>query len=307
MKCPMAKNYSHPDRYASFRQSAATTIPARGIRPLPGVRAVLCVVVLIAAAVSGCAAIRAGFDPTADFLALSSEPRVWYEPGADDLAALVASSLPGSIAEVEEELGGPFARPVEVYVCASERSFAALTNSPEDGRGAVVRSLFLSGRLMRPEYRETVDAVLKHELTHLHLMQRLGYFSFHGEVPLWFHEGLAEAISGGCGGMTVIEREAKQSILAGTKLVPDDHGGVFVLRDARSYGLERDMFYRQSGMFTGYLRRRDGSAFTGFVAALEQGGGFRRSFQKSFKMTVEAAWFAFEESLREELNSATAK
>ena len=87
-------------------------------------------------AIDGCAALHevatatretSGFAPTSD-------PRVFAEPGNETLTAATAAAVPGAIRRVEEALGGPFAIPVRVYVCATIDSYERFTNSEEANR-----------------------------------------------------------------------------------------------------------------------------------------------------------------------------
>ncbi len=245
----------------------------------------------------GCAALHAALDPTSGFLSYEDR-RVRYEPGAEALARQTADALPGAIATVEQSLGSPFPDPVEIYVAASEQRYAELANAPEDTRGAVTRKLFISPRVLRPAFTGTLPAVLSHELSHLHLQQHLGYQGRRGRLPAWFDEGLAEAVSGGCGGSTVSVTAATEAIANGVKLKPNDSGSVFRYQDERTYGLERGMFYRQSGMFVEFLRDRDRQVFSMFLKRIEAGGTFAREFRQSFGMTVEDAWGKFEKPIK---------
>lgn len=263
----------------------------------------MALLLVAALALPSCATVSswlAGVDPASRFTPLPADPRVRYEPGAEELAERAASELPGAVAQVETEHGRPFREPVEVYVCATEESFNALTQSSEGTRGAVTRRLYVSGLLNKKKYHDAVPLVLAHELSHLHMLQYLGYHAYHANIPAWFHEGLAELVSGGCGSTGVSEDQAARAIAGGTKLHPDTKGSAFVIKHEEDYGLERSMFYRQCSMFVFYLKHRDEVGFRAFIMEIEDGENFEKTFRKVFGVSVGEAWKEFEKSVAPE-------
>ncbi len=250
---------------------------------------------------SGCSLIKTGLaslKSTSDFRPLKADSRVLAEPGAEDLAKSVAKYLPEAIAMVEKSQYRPFAKPVEVYVCASEDSFAGHTGLSKQTRGALTTKVFLSGRLMRPEFRETTRAILVHELSHLHLQQRLGVYAYNAKLPAWFQEGLAVLVSGGGGAETVNDDNAGRAILKGMRFTPETKGSFFFHKSAKSYGLEPRMFYRQASLFVGYLRDLSSVRFGLFILAIEDGKDFEKAFRSIYDISINEAWEDFVIELR---------
>ncbi len=257
--------------------------------------------IFLAMSCPGCTLFRAGaasLKSTSDFHPLASDKRVLAEPGAEDLAILASAYLPEAIAAVEREQHRPFVKPVEIYVCASEDSFAGHTGLPKQVRGALTTKVFLSGRLMRPEFRETTKAILTHELSHLHLQQQLGVYRYGANLPAWFQEGLAVLVSGGGGAETVSEDDAGRAILKGMCFTPEAKGSFFFHKSAKSYGLEPHMFYRQASLFVGYLRDLSDVRFGVFLLAIEDGKDFDKSFRAVYDMSLDEAWKDFLVDLR---------
>ncbi len=132
--------------------------------------------------------------------------------------------------------------------------------------------------------------MLTHELSHLHMAQHRGSTWRHA-LPSWFSEGLAVLVSGGGGDEHVSPAEARAAIAAGVRLAP---------RAASSFtggdhakGLSSPMFYRQSGMFVGWLRDRDLEAFRMLLLALERRATFPRALSVAYHADVGALWQAF--------------
>ncbi len=255
----------------------------------------------ILTSIPGCGLIKTGLaslKSTSNFHPLASDNRVLAEPGAEDLAKSVAEYLPEAINAVEKKQYRPFTKPVEVYVCNSEDSFAGQTGLSRQIRGALTTKLFLSGKLIRPEFRGTTKAILTHELSHLHLQQRLGTYHYNADLPAWFQEGLAVIVSGGGGAETVSEGEAARAIVKGAHFTPEAQGSFFFHKSAKSYGLEPHMFYRQASLFVGYLRNLSDVRFGLFVLAIEDGKDFEKAFRSIYDMNINEAWQDFVTELR---------
>ncbi|GAB7027851.1 peptidase MA family metallohydrolase [Geotalea toluenoxydans] len=266
------------------------------------IRRLLYVVMVLALAgsVSGCGLVRssiASLKSTADFVPMAADARALAEPGSEDVAVIAAKELSGAIATVEREQYRPFAGPVRVYVTRDEESFAAFTGVAKEVRGAVILKLFLSGGLRKEPDR--IKRILAHELSHLHLGQRLGIYGYNASLPSWFQEGLAVIVSSGGGAEKMSEAGAAKAILQGKSLIPEDTGSFFFKKFAASYGLKPPMFYRQSGMFVSYLRRHDEAGFRTLLLAVEEGRGLRESFKNAYGMGIEEAWQQFIKQLKQ--------
>ncbi|ABB31745.1 hypothetical protein GeomeDRAFT_0175 [Geobacter metallireducens RCH3] len=266
----------------------------------------LLVLLVLATNIFGCSLMRssvAALKSTAEFVPTGTDRRVFAEPGAEDVATVAAKELAEAIATVEREQHGPFAGPVEVYVTRDEESFAAFTGVPKEVRGAVILKIFLSGGLRKEPDR--IRRILTHELSHLHLGQRLGMvYGYNATLPSWFQEGLAVVVSGGGGAEKMSEEGAVEAILKGKSIIPEANGSFFFKKFANSYGLTPPMFYRQSGMFVAHLQRLDEARFRSFLLAIKDGHGFGDSFAKSYGMGVDEAWQQFTERFKRRQPSA---
>ena len=78
--------------------------------------------------ITGCmaaSAVLATTRSTDQFVSYAADPRVLYEPGAEELAQNVAEALPAAIQTVQRAQYRDFVMPVKIYVCASLESFKA--------------------------------------------------------------------------------------------------------------------------------------------------------------------------------------
>lgn len=233
----------------------------------------------------------AALRPTRGFMVSTQDPRVFYEPGAEANAAIVADALPGAMRQVEAAQYGRFAIPVRIYVCATIPSYARYTGEPKSGGDTTIaRKIFISPKPQNTP--ERLPFVLTHELSHLQLFQRLSAYRTQS-LPTWFKEGLAAYVSEGGGAEGVTERDAARAIRAGPHLVPNDTRGLFSHDSAAAFGLPEHMFYRQAAMSIGYLKTRDPNAFRRLLAAIEGGRSFRQAFTASYRTGIDQAWAGF--------------
>ncbi len=251
---------------------------------------------------SGCAAMQivsAHFASTDHFVALASENRIKYEPGAEKFAALVAPHLDAAIRQVEARHYRAFQKPVIVYVCNTQQSFAQLSGQKETVRGGVhpTQGLFLNPILLvRPA---ALAPVLTHELSHLQLNQQhqLNFVDY----PTWFNEGLATFVADGSGAEAVSENDAKLQIAAG-KIFPPYQSGSRLSLDQTGLLLGMangsHMFYRQSMMFISLLKQLDEKRFKQFLLDLQDGEIFSTAFSRAFDGDVESLQKQFIVSLK---------
>jgi len=116
---------------------------------------------------SGCSIIRSSIAlmrSTNHFIVHKKDSRVLYEPVAKIFADSIAAILPQSIKQIENRQYRHFSTLVNVYVCASEKSFYKLGAKVKAG---VSNKLLLSPILMNEP--ENIHLYLTHELSHLHL------------------------------------------------------------------------------------------------------------------------------------------
>jgi hypothetical protein len=231
------------------------------------------------------------------FIESELNPSVLYEPGMEREARMVCESLPRAIAAVEEQHYLPIKDPFRVYVCGTQESFNAYMAAPPEAtaRGVkLLNDIFLSPDSFSSWRGDTHEGVLAHELSHLHIYQRLGYRRTLWELPVWFSEGLAVAVSG-AGGEGVTAEEAFRAIAAGETFVPDERGSFLRLKRASDYGMGTYMFYRQSALFVEYVRTSHPDAFHDFMLMLESGewNSFGDLFEASFDASVAGMWNQF--------------
>ena len=245
---------------------------------------------------------RAALRSRSHFIPSNADARVLLEPGMEAQAALIAESLKRALSSVEQQQFLRFKRPFNVYICATQESFNAYMGAPPGAtaRGVkLMNNIFIAPPAFSSWRGDTHEEVLAHELSHLHLYQRLGHVTSLWKMPVWFLEGLAVAVSGG-GGEGVTTAAALDAIRHGEHFVPDDTGSLFRPKRALDYGLETFMFYKQSGLFVTYVRDRDPAAFKSFLIALQtdEWSSFGALFETSFGENVEAAGRDFVEHAR---------
>lgn len=226
------------------------------------------------------------------------DARVFVEEGVQlDWIECVVDSIDRSTARIEAVQGAAFADEVRVYLCASQRSYNRRTGDRENGfaRGAVFADrVFLSPRCMNTG---TTEAILTHELSHLHLRQIMGVRYVTG-VPGWFQEGLAVYASRGGGAEQVARETAIAAILQGRCIDPEGEGAS-VPTGATDHSLSHQMFYRQSALFVEYLDEAARGSLKTFLAELQEGAEFATAFSAQFSGTPRELWSIYRESLSE--------
>lgn len=239
---------------------------------------------------------------TKSFTPVPGDARVRFEPGAEAMAAAIGAYLDTALTTVETAHGKPFRKPITVYVCATQRSlneFLAL--APDAPIRGMVRAgnVFLAPSAFAWRGEDVHRQSLTHELSHAHLRQHLGWIASRRAVPAWFHEALADLVSG-AGGEGVSREEAVRAILDGPALRPDSAGRLWSLRRAGAYGLTGPMLHRQARMFIEYLRDRNPAGFRPFVTAIQDERTFAGPFRRHFGGSVNELWERFVDSLRAE-------
>lgn len=254
-------------------------------------RWLLVVVVIV---FSGCA-VRGYHDAGAElasFQVYAPDPRILHERGAEEQARRVAEHLPSAIAQVEAGHYRRFAQPPRVHVCGTDDCFHRFVDRRLNLTAAVVydNRLVLAPRLFDREPRR-LRPVLVHELSHLHLGQRLGHYT--ADIPIWFHEGLASLVADGGGADLATDDDALRAIGAGRHFQPDQQHLPWVRKAAPAWDLSIHVFYRQSLLFVRHLRERDAARFRALVEALQAGENFDNAFAAAFHMNQANAARAF--------------
>ena len=202
-----------------------------------------------------------------EFQICREDDRVRHQDGGEIQAARVAGLLDAAVARVESVHGLPFLRPPQVHVCVTMTCFQRLV--PGTGYSAAVLPgdlLVLSPSLFERE-SDRLPGILTHELSHLHLGQRLGHYT--PWLPVWFHEGLATHVAKGGGAEFASDLQARVAWEEGRQV---DFSRLDVpgrRHRAGEFGLNIHEFYRQSWRFMAYLEQRDPAAFAAMLAAIQ--------------------------------------
>jgi hypothetical protein len=168
---------------------------------------------------------------------------------------------------------------VKIYIYSSKGEFARATNAPEWAIGKTEcgrREIFTF-----PGNDDFMDSVLPHEMTHLILMDFIG---FKGEIPLWLNEGVAQW-----------EEPAKRAKLskiarrlaAGGQYISLDKLMRMDVKQVVASG-QAGNFYAQSMSMVGFMIKKHGSErFRTFCGQIRDG-----------KKLDDSLRFAYPESIR---------
>jgi hypothetical protein len=254
-------------------------------------------------ACSSMGSLMAAFRSTDHFLTLDSDTRILYEPGAEANARELVPLLPEAIKKIEEDQYLPFHDPIKIYVCASAENCYKLTGSRAPA--IVTNKLFLSPVLFLE--RRPIDRYLTHQLSHLHLRQRLGMLNF-TRLPTWFKEGLAEVFSGGATSFQITDQEAYKAIADGHNFTPDSDRNIISIFISPRYGnywkISEPMFYRQSMLFVAFLKKTDEKAFLKMLMAIQHGEYFSTALTDAYNENLSALWNTFIEETKASANKS---
>jgi hypothetical protein len=248
-------------------------------------------IVLLALTLAGCATPRQAAAPPG-FTPLASDDRVWHEAQGQAYATEVAGLLGPAMAKVEAVHGLPFQRQPRVLVCASTPCFKQLVAAP--GYTAAVlpgEILALSPRLDLEE-NERLPTILAHELSHLHLGQRLGHYT--AALPVWFHEGLASLVADGGGAEFSSDEDACNAWDAGRRIDFAQLDTPTKRHQAADFKVSIHQFYRQSWRFLQYLKRRDPDGFARMLQAIQSGADFTAAVTDTYHTSLEQLSLEFE-------------
>lgn len=224
---------------------------------------------------------------TERFLPLAADPRVLYEPGAEQAASEVATRLPAAIAQVAATHQRGFLREPQVHVCSSEACFRNHVTRTEVSAATVAGNrIFLAPQLFQREAHR-LPLILAHELSHQHLGQQIGHYTY--TVPVWFHEGLAALASNGGGADYASDAEARADIRAGRHFDPAQRDSETLRHLADHWRVSPYTFYRQAMLFLQYLRASSERRFDEFLLAVEDNQDFDLAFGNAYNMTLSEA------------------
>ena len=253
-------------------------------------------------ALSGCAGLHPGGEtaqeassPTpsqAAFTPLPDDLRVWHDAGGEAYARAVSGLLNAAVHQVEAVHGLPFLRPPQLRVCARAESFLALVKTP--GYTAAVlpgEILALSPKLDLEEH-ERLPGILVHELSHLHLGQRLGHYTY--DLPMWFHEGLASLVANGAGAEYSSDEEVCTAWDSGRHVNFAQLDSPGKRHRPADFKVSVHQFYRQSWRFMQYLKRRDSAAFTGLLHDIQQGIALEEAVLRAYRQDLSRLTLEFE-------------
>ncbi len=243
---------------------------------------------------------RAALRLVSGFEQLESDPRFWYEPGAEGLAERLAEVLPEAIRRVEALQPHPFQPGFRVYVPASHESF--MGHISQDPRAPVRGIAFPWDVWVSPKAfdfygMDTHLQTLTHELSHLHLKQQAGRYGGRRNLPSWFCEGLANKAAG-MGFDRISREEAMQALASGRHFHPDTEG-YFLLKDAAQYGVSWPLLHSQSRLFLDFLQERDPEALNRHLLALYDGRDFGMSLEEQYGISLDSLWLEFVAALPE--------
>ena len=246
---------------------------------------------------AGCSFVRhsiAAIRSTDHFVPNKQDHRVLFEPGAEDFANKIVSFLPSAIQQVEDKQYQPFSETVRVYICSTRDSFKKHYGA--DVRAGVLTKLFLSPRLLEQD-DEILYLYLAHELSHLHLLQKLGVYK-NSRLPMWFKEGLATYASDGGGAHLVSESQAIESIKSGNHFIPNKTGGFIFRKTPSDFNIKPHMFYRQSMMFITFMVSKNELEFQKFLLYVGKGERLSVALRKAYNNGLQELWSEFLQEIK---------
>ena len=231
---------------------------------------------------------------TYEFNKIDNIPSIYYDSDAEDIALKISISLPASIAIVTKQQYIDFKdiENLEVYVFSTKERYSNFSGSTPKARGSATTNEIYISPIIRKRI-ETLDQILTHEFSHVHLRQYIGTWRYWTEVPGWFHEGLAVEVSGGGGAEKVTNEQAIAAIKLGNHFKPREESSLFGHKYANDYGLKPQMYYRQSYLFVHYLINQNPDAFKSAYLALTKGAAFKDIWVLNYGKSIHELWQEF--------------
>jgi hypothetical protein len=229
--------------------------------------------------------------PVEGFVPLAGDARVWVEPGYEAYGERVAQALPEAIARVEAAHYRPFVKTPRIHVCGSADCFGRYVLTPRLSAAVIPDNrLFLSPNLDGKE-RHRLGPLLAHELSHLHLGQRIGHY--HSALPVWFHEGWASLAAEGGGAEYVSDEKVMAAIRDGRRVDLETRDTPDRRHRAAAYNLDIHSFYRQAMLLVRWLRDQDEAKFRTLVLALQDNADFVIAFADVYGSSPATHFTAF--------------
>jgi hypothetical protein len=220
------------------------------------------------------------------FQALAEDVRIRHEPGGEDYARRVGASLAAAIRRVEALHGLPFRAAPVVHVCHDWPCFRRLVRTPDVAAAVVPDNLLVLSPSLHGRGAHRLDAILAHELSHLHLGQRLGHYT--PSLPIWFHEGLATLAALGGGAEYASDIESCRAWNEGRQIDFDVRESHSRRLKGPDYGLSIHEFYRQAWRSVEALRAHDPRAFRSWLQALQASADFHIAFADAYNSDLDS-------------------
>ena len=228
-----------------------------------------------------------------NFIENANNKRVLYESGAKEYADKIADYLPIAIEIIEEKQFKPFPKDFRIYVCNTQKSHNEFLADPSLYliRGSVLKGdILISPSAFNFEGRDTHKETLKHELSHLHFRQQLGFFKDR-KIPQWFREGFADYVAGSSG-EGVEENEAISFMMNGRHFILQEEGDIFGSFRKALNGLSGPIFHQQVKLFVTFLAESDSLKFKSFLLKIQKGESFNKSFTVVFESDIQGKSYA---------------
>ncbi|CAG5006395.1 hypothetical protein DYBT9275_03810 [Dyadobacter sp. CECT 9275] len=222
--------------------------------------------------------------PFSDFRRISSD--VYISPSvAGKRYNDIRKSIAASQARIEAFYTGRNSRPV-IIVCNNDLEYEKYCNSKE-GAGCSLGTPWGAYYVVLNRQGINTD-VISHEMGHIELLSRLGWFKTQAQVPQWFNEGLA---------LMLDKRFVNNPDAAGTYMDYMQEWLYFSKNGRKKLELhqiaslsgffsgdqQRTLFaYMTSGMEISYWLARGGTkCLPGFLRDMESGMSFEQAYAKS--------------------------
>jgi hypothetical protein len=231
---------------------------------------------------------------TYEFEQMGETPTIFYDSEAKSISKRVLKSLPSNISLIttKQYISFKDINALKVYVFSTKERYSNFSGSTPKARGSAIKNEIYISSIIR-ERIETLDQIVAHELSHVHLRQHIGTWRYQTEVPGWFHEGLAVEVSDGGGAEKVSDKQAIIAIKSGQHFIPREKSNLFGHKYANDFGLKPQMYYRQSNLFVRYLINQNPEAFEDVYLSLIKGTEFDDVWVLKYGRSISVLWQEF--------------